>query len=75
MADVPIPDFLGSLGLTAPTPNAAGRCSRTRGITNPRKSRLSPAKLDAARAAIDARFARFCALVRRSAPTRAVARS
>jgi len=61
VGDVAIAEFLGSLGLAG---DAAGR-GRTvledAGLTNPRKSRLSAAKLDAARDAIDARFARFCA--------------
>ena len=61
MADVPIPDFLAELGLTGAAAERARAVLEAEGITNPRKSRLSPAKLDAARAAIDARFARFCA--------------
>lgn len=61
MSDVPIPEFLATLGLTGADADRARAMLEEEGITNPRKTRLSAAKLDAARAAIDARFARFCA--------------
>lgn len=59
--DVAIADFLGSLGLRGPDAELARAVLEADGITNPRKTRLSAAKLERARAAIDARFARFCA--------------
>ncbi len=60
MNDITIPEFLGSLGLHGPDAERARVVLETGGITNPRKTRLSAAKLEPARAAIDARFARFC---------------
>lgn len=59
--EVTIPEFLASLGLTGADVGRARAVLEAEAITNPRKTRLSAAKLDAARAAIDARFARFCA--------------
>ena len=61
MSDVPIPDFLASLGLTGARGERARAVLEAEGITNARKSRLSAAKLERSQAAIDARFARFCA--------------
>jgi hypothetical protein len=61
VADRPISEFLGSLGLTGADADRARSVLEAVGITNPRKTRLSPGKLAAARAAIDAHFARFCA--------------
>ncbi|MGI9110785.1 MAG: hypothetical protein ACR2GT_01045 [Gaiellaceae bacterium] len=61
MSDIAITDFLASLGLTG-VDEARGRAIlEAEGITNPRKSRLSEAKLERARAAIDSGLARFCA--------------
>ncbi|MBA3244890.1 MAG: hypothetical protein H0T61_06895 [Actinobacteria bacterium] len=60
MSDVTITDFLASLGLTGADVERFRAVLEAEGITNPRKSRLSDTKLDRARAAIDARFARFC---------------
>lgn len=58
--DVAITDFLASLGLV-PADALRGRALlEAKGITNPRKTRISNDKLDRARAAIDARFARYC---------------
>lgn len=61
MTDVPIAAFLSSLGLTGGDADRARAVLEAAAITNPRKQRLSEAKLSAARAAIEARFARFCA--------------
>lgn len=61
VTDVPIPDFLAALGLDATGAERARAVLEDARITNPRKQRLSAGKLEAARAAIDARFARFCA--------------
>lgn len=61
MADSDIADFLGSLGLLGPDAERGRALLEAEGITNPRKQRISAAKLERARAAIDARFARFCA--------------
>src|SRR5215203_4083491 len=61
MTDLPIGDFLASLGLTGAVAERGRAVLEAGGITNPRKSRLSEAKLERARTAIDARFARFCA--------------
>lgn len=60
-SDVAIPEFLASLGLSGPGAERARALLEAEGITNPRKRRISVAKLERARAAIDARFARFCA--------------
>ncbi len=60
MSDLPIGDFLASLGLTGALAERGRAVLEAEGITNPRKSRLSEAKLERARAAIDARFARLC---------------
>ncbi len=59
MSDVAISEFLGSLGLHGQDAERARVVFEAEGITNPRKTRLSAAKLERARAAIDARFARF----------------
>lgn len=61
MSDVAIPDFLGSLGLAGSDAGRARELLEADGITNPRKTRISAAKLERARTAIDARLARFCA--------------
>ena len=61
MADQPISEFLAALGLTGAGANRARGVLEAEGITNPRKTRLSPGKVEAAGAAIDTRFARFCA--------------
>ena len=61
VADQPIPEFLASLGLSGSDAERARAVLEAEGITNPRKTRLSPGKVVAAQAAIDARFARFCA--------------
>ena len=61
MSDRLIGDFLASLGLTGAVAERGRAVLEAEGITNPRKSRLSEAKLERARAAIDARFARLCA--------------
>jgi hypothetical protein len=60
MTDVAIDDFLRSLGLAPAAARRARALLEAERITNPRKSRISEAKLDRARQAIDARFARFC---------------
>lgn len=59
--DIAIADFLGSLGLLGPDAHGGRAILEADGITNPRKARISAAKLERARAAIDARLARFCA--------------
>lgn len=61
MSEVAITDYLRSLGLAPPDANRARALLEADGITNPRKTRISAAKLERATAAIDARFARFCA--------------
>ena len=61
MADQPISEFLAALGLSGADADRARAVLEADGITNPRKTRLSAGKLEAARASIDARFARFCA--------------
>ncbi|MCP9485570.1 MAG: hypothetical protein MSC30_06895 [Gaiellaceae bacterium MAG52_C11] len=61
MSDLALTDFLASLGLVGASAERGRAVLEAEGITNPRKSRLSEAKLDRARAAIDLRFARFCA--------------
>jgi hypothetical protein len=61
VADQPISEFLASLGLSGNDADRARVVLEAEGITNPRKTRLSPGKVVAAQAAIDARFARFCA--------------
>lgn len=61
MSDPGIVDFLRSLGLTGDDAKRGRAVLEADGITNPRKSRISAAKLERARAVIDARFARFCA--------------
>ncbi|MBA2384257.1 MAG: hypothetical protein H0V68_06290 [Actinobacteria bacterium] len=61
MTDVSISDFLASLGLTGADAERARAVLEAAAITNPRKQRLAERKLEGARAAIDARFARFCA--------------
>jgi hypothetical protein len=61
MTDVLIDDFLASLGLAGADAERARALLESERITNPRKTRLSAAKLERATAAIDARFARFCA--------------
>ena len=50
MADRPIAEFLASLGLTGADADRARAALEADGITNPRKTRLSPGKVDAARA-------------------------
>lgn len=60
MTDIAISEFLGSLGLHGPDAERARAVLEADGITNRRKTRLSAAKLDRAREAIDLRFARFC---------------
>lgn len=59
-ADVEIESFLSELGLEAEQARRARAALEESGLTNPRKQRLSAAKLPAARAALDARFARLC---------------
>jgi len=61
VSDPGIVDFLRSLGLTGDDAKRGRAVLEADGITNPRKSRISAAKLERARAVIDARFARFCA--------------
>ena len=61
MPDVAIADFLASLGLSGADAERARAELESAGLTNPRKSRLSRAKLEPARSVLDARFARFCA--------------
>jgi hypothetical protein len=60
MGDVAIDDFLAGLGLTG-AGAARGRAAlEAAGLTNPRKQRISDAKLEPARRAIDAVLARLC---------------
>jgi hypothetical protein len=60
MGDVAIDDFLAGLGLTG-AGAARGRAAvEAAGLTNPRKQRISDAKLEPARKAIDAAIARLC---------------
>ena len=61
VSDVPISEFLASLGLTGADGERGRAVLEQAGLTNPRKQRLSEPKLGPARAAIDARLARFCA--------------
>ena len=61
MSDVAIADLLGRMGLTGAGAARARAALEAAGLTNPRKTRISSAKLDRAVAAIDASFARFCA--------------
>lgn len=60
-AVVAIAEFLGSLGLRETDAERARAVLEADGITNPRKARLSAAKLERAGAVIDARIPRFCA--------------
>lgn len=60
MSDVAISDFLASLGLNDADADRARAALEADGITNPRKTRISTAKLERARAAVDARLARVC---------------
>jgi hypothetical protein len=60
VSDVAIADFLASLGLAEADAVRARTVLEEAGITNPRKTRISSAKLDRARAAIDGELARFC---------------
>ncbi|MEZ5101773.1 MAG: hypothetical protein R3C15_18640 [Thermoleophilia bacterium] len=58
---IPIEELLGRLGLRG-ADLARGRATlEAAGLTNPRKSRISVAKLERAGAAIDAAWARLCA--------------
>jgi hypothetical protein len=59
--DVAIDDLLASLGLTGGNAARARALLEAERITNPRKRRLSLAKVERATAAIDARLARLCA--------------
>jgi hypothetical protein len=61
MSDVALTDYLNSLGLAPADADRARALLEADGITNPRKTRISAAKLERATTAIDARFARFCA--------------
>ena len=60
MSDVAIAEFLSSLGLAGADAERGRAILEAGGLTNPRKTRLSAAKVDRARAAIDAMLARFC---------------
>jgi hypothetical protein len=60
MTDVAISDLLASFGLAGADAERARAVLEAEGITNPRKTRLSLVKIEPARAAIDARFARLC---------------
>lgn len=60
MDDVPIDDLLRSLGLSADAASRARGVLEAAGITNPRKVRISAAKVERARAVVDAAFARLC---------------
>lgn len=61
MSDVAISEFLAGLGLAGAAAERARAVLEADRLTNPRKSRIATAKLERARAAIDARVARFCA--------------
>lgn len=60
MPDVAIDAFLSSLGLNGDAAVRARRLMEEEGLTNPRKVRISEAKLERARAAIDRGIARLC---------------
>jgi len=60
VTDVLISEVLATLGLSGPNAERARSILEAAGITNPRKTRLSVGKVERARAAIDARFARLC---------------
>lgn len=60
MSDVPIADLLAGLGLAGADAAAARGALEAAGLTNPRKTRISTGKVEAARAAVDAAFARLC---------------
>ena len=59
--DVALDHFLASLGLTGDAAARGRAVLEEAGVTNPRKARISEAKVERARAAIDARLARLCA--------------
>jgi hypothetical protein len=58
--DIAIEEALAGLGLTGEQAADARAELERAGLTNPRKRRISVAKLEDVRAAIDARFARLC---------------
>jgi hypothetical protein len=58
--DVAIDDLLRSLGLTGDAAGRARGVLESERITNPRKVRIAAAKVERARAAVDAAFARLC---------------
>lgn len=60
MSDVAIDGFLGTLGLGGEAAGLARAALEDAGLTNPRKTRMSEAKLGAARDAIDEVLARLC---------------
>jgi hypothetical protein len=60
MGDVAISDLLAGLGLTAGDADLGRLVLEGAGLTNPRKSRINDAKVDAARIAIDLELARLC---------------
>ena len=60
MSDVALAEFFSSLGLSGGSAARARAVLEQDGITNPRKTRISAAKLELARAAVERRFARFC---------------
>ena len=60
MSDVPIDELLQTLGLTGDLATRGRAILEEAGITNPRKQRLSAAKVEAATAEIDRRLDRLC---------------
>jgi len=60
VADVAIDELLAGLGLEGEGARLGRAALERARLTNPRKRRISDAKLDAARAAVDAEIARLC---------------
>jgi hypothetical protein len=60
VSDVAIDEFLSSLGLAGADAERARAVLEERRITNPRKSRISTAKLEQATEAVDRAMARLC---------------
>lgn len=60
MTDVPITNFLASLGLVGENATLARLLLEGAGLTNPRKQRISVAKLEDATRAVDREIARLC---------------
>lgn len=68
MTDVAIDELLASLGLEGDAAALGRAALEDAGLTNPRKQRIAAAKVDRARAAVDARLARLCEACAEQAP-------